>query len=130
MKWSRKRGEWLAALRQDATLDQATKDLDAFDERCLEPIITMQRSLITEYIRECGKRHDKSFLVYNNAQKIEVANEIIHSLVQEKYLMIGMIVAFFTPSELRFFHANRHRVIRRIQKRIIRIIREEPFTLA
>lgn len=120
----------MAALRQDATLNQATASIDAFDEMCLEPIISMQRSLITEYIRECGKRHDKAFLIYNNAQKIEVANEIIHTLVQEKYLMIGMVVAFFTPEEVRFFHANRHRVIRRIQKRIVKIIRDEPFTLA
>lgn len=130
MQWSRKRGEWLSALRQDGTHNSTITDMDAFEAQCLTPIIYMQRSLITEYIRECGKRHDKSFLVYNNAKKIEVAHEVLHSLVQEKYLIVGLIVAFFTPDELRFFQANRHRVVRRIQRGVIRLIRSEPFTLA
>ncbi len=125
MRFSRHRGEWLADLRHGITGSTQFMSLDDFEQRAIEPVVWLQRSLIIDLLSHAATQREPTFRFLKPDEKVRVIRDLLKSDASERYLLAGIIVGFFTKMEAGYFVSHRNQAITRVVRMVLRLLKED-----
>lgn len=129
MRLSGQRASWLAQLRTDASDPREFLSLEDFEERCIEPIIALQKTMLLDYLVFKGSSETPAFHLYKSEEKVNVIKSLLKDDVCEQSYLVGLIAGLFSRHEFLYFATNRKAVNNRIIRNILKLVKTERFLL-
>lgn len=109
------RSELLKSIRPIIEIDNSkSTDLELFQSLSLRPILKLQNNIILSLMNQHLAEHKLIIKNLTDNKKTERIHEIVKNNLQQKQLLLGVVIAHFTDEELNFYYLNKKEVVKRI----------------
>lgn len=109
------RSQLLKGIRPTIEIDNSkSTDLEVFQSVSLRPILKLQNEVILSLINNFLAEHKVVVKNLTPNKKIERLHDIFKNNIQQKQLMLGVIIGHFTNDEIVFYNANKKETTKRI----------------
>lgn len=129
MRLSGHRASWLTALRKDASDPRDFISIEDFEQRCIEPIVALQKTMLLEYLVFKGSSETPAFHLFISEEKVNVIKSLLKDDLCEQSYLIGLVAGLFSRHEFLYFATNRKTVNKRIIRNIMKLAKTERFLL-
>ena len=87
---------------------------EAFQNDVLRPILKFQNDLIILYFEQVTAENKIDFALLKHSHKITKVHDLFKTNIQFKQFCLGLIVAYFTEADFRFYAENKKEVNKRM----------------
>jgi hypothetical protein len=109
------RSQLLKGIRPTIEIDNSkSTDLELFQSVSLRPILKLQNEVILSLINNFLAEHKVVVKNLTPNKKIERLHDIFKNNIQQKQLMLGVVIGHFTNDEIVFYNANKKETTKRI----------------
>lgn len=109
------RSELLKSIRPIIEIDNSkSTDLELFQSLSLRPILKLQNNIILSLMNQHLAEHKLVVKNLTDNKKTERIHDIVKNNLQQKQLLLGVVIAHFTDEELNFYYLNKKEVVKRI----------------
>ncbi len=109
------RSQLLKGIRPTIEIDNSkSTDLEVFQSVSLRPILKLQNEVILSLINNFLAEHKVVVKNLTPNKKIERLHDIFKNNIQQKQLMLGVVIGHFTNDEIVFYNANKKETTKRI----------------
>ncbi len=129
MRISGQRALWLAELRKNVTDPRDFLSIEDFEERCIEQIVGLQKTMLLEYLIYKGSSASPAFHLYKSDEKVNVIKSLLKNDPCEQSFIVGLIAGLFSREEFLYFASNRKTVNNRIIRHVLKMVKSERFLL-
>ena len=109
------RSTLLKSIRPKIEVDNSkSTELELYQSVSLRPILKLQNEVIFALVNNFLSEHKVVVKNLTDNKKIERIHDIFKNNIQQKQLLLGVVIGHFTHEEILFYNLNKKEVTKRI----------------